>query len=73
MQKTLFHCFSDNCCGYCAFHQCAITVKQLRRKECLLKQCRHLTKNESHPYWHQRERTKQLRKDRKAHLVQLVS
>ena len=50
MQKTLFGTYSDNCCGYCELHQCALTVKQLRAKECLGKECWHLKKNEEHMY-----------------------
>jgi hypothetical protein len=42
-----------------------MTVKQMKAKECLRKQCWHLVKNESHQYWKQREKVKQKRKDRK--------
>ena len=68
VQKTLFHCYSDNICAYCRLHDCALTFKQVRHKQCLLKQCYHLQKNEDHPVWRQRERTKELRKARKAAL-----
>ena len=65
MTKTLYNCYSDKCCGYCKHHNCGVTVKQLKHKECLKKQCHHLIKNENHDYWRQRERVKQLRKERK--------
>jgi hypothetical protein len=42
-----------------------MTVKQMKAKGCLQKQCWHLIKNDQHPYWRQREATKQKRKDRK--------
>ena len=65
MQETLFHCYSDNICAYCRLHDCGVTVKQMKKKQCLQKQCRHLLKNENHQIWRQRERTKALRKARK--------
>lgn len=65
MAKTLFNSYSENCCAFCKLHNCAITVKQLKHKECLLKQCWHLEKNEEHQYWRQREVMKQKRKARK--------
>jgi len=42
-----------------------MTVKQMKAKNCLQKQCWHLAKNEEHPYWRQRDNTKQKRKNRK--------
>ena len=69
MQETLYHCYSDNCCAFCRLHQCGVTVKQMRKKECLQKQCHHLQKKEEHPYWDQRARMKQRRKDRKLRLA----
>lgn len=68
MQKTLYACYSNNCCAYCKLHKCAMTVKQMKKKECLQKQCWHMQKNEEHPYWRQREVMKQKRKDRKERL-----
>ena len=64
MNKTLYHGCSDNCCAYCHFHQCSMTVKQMKKKECLQKQCRHLVKNPEHAYWKLRESMKQKRKAR---------
>ena len=65
MQRTLYSGQSDNCCAYCKLHKCGMTVKQMRRKECLKKQCYHLEKNEEHAIWKQRETMKQKRKQRK--------
>ena len=69
MQETLFHCYSDNICAYCQLHDCGVTVKQMKKKQCLQKQCRHLQKNENHQIWRQRERTKALRKAKKMALA----
>ena len=42
-----------HCIGYCKKHCGHITCKQLKRKECLRKQCRHLEKR-PHEFWEQR-------------------
>ena len=68
MEKTLYNNYSDNCCAYCKLHHCSMTVKQMRKKECLQKQCWHLEKNEAHDFWRQHARMKELRKERKAAL-----
>ena len=65
MKQCLFNTCSDNCCAYCKLHHCSMTVKQMKAKNCLQKQCWHLVKNEEHAYWRQRETTKQKRKNRK--------
>lgn len=65
MEKCLFNSESNNCCGYCKYHRANLTVRQMRTKECLQKQCRHLVKNENHSYWKQREVMKAKRKARK--------
>lgn len=63
--ECLFNSQSNNCCGYCKYHHCSMTVKQMRAKNCLQKECRHLVKNESHAYWKQREVVKQKKKAKK--------
>lgn len=73
MKVCLFHTHSDNVAAYCKHHDCYMTVKQMRCKECLQKQCRYLTKNENHQFWRQRELTKQKRKNRKERLNALVN
>lgn len=65
MKNCLFNTHSDNVAAYCRYHHCSMTVKQMRCKNCLAKQCHYLVKNEDHQYWKQREMTKQKRKDRK--------
>ena len=65
MKECLFGTSSNNVAAYCLYHHCGITVKQMRCKNCLQKECRHLVKNEDHQYWRQRELTKQKRKNRK--------
>lgn len=72
MEKTLYNGCSSNCCGYCNLHQCGITAKQMRSKECLKKQCWHLVKKEDHPYWKQREAMKQKRINRKQAINQYL-
>ena len=56
----------NRACGFCSYHHAYMTVKQLRCKNCLQKQCHYLVKNEEHKWWKQREEKKQLRKARKA-------
>lgn len=65
MEQCLFNTESNNCCAYCRYHSCSMTVKQMRAKECLQKECRHLVKNTSHQFWRQRDIVKQKRKNRK--------
>lgn len=65
MKECLFNTSSNNVAAYCRYHHCSITVKQMKCKECLNKQCRHLVKNEEHQYWRQREFVKQKRKNRR--------
>ena len=72
MKECLFHTFSDNCCAYCKLHGCSITVKQMKAKGCLQKQCWHLIKNDQHQYWKQREAIKQKRKNRKQAINEYV-
>lgn len=68
MKTCLFNTQSDNVAAWCSHHRCYMTVKQMRHKECLKKQCNYLKKNEEHQYWKQRELTKQKRKMRKEQL-----
>lgn len=73
MEECLFNSQSNNCCGYCKYHHANLTVKQMRAKNCLQKECRHLIKNENHSYWRQREVVKQKRKARKQMINELIS
>lgn len=73
MKQVLYNSYSNNCCAYCKLHQCSMTAKQMKAKECLKKQCWHLVKNENHQYWRQRESVKQKRKERKKELDQYIA
>ncbi len=67
MKKVLYNCESNNCCAFCKLHHCAMTVKQMKKKQCLKKHCHHLVRYEEHPIWQQRARDRELRnKHRKA-------
>lgn len=66
MKTCLYNTHSDNIAGYCKLHSCSLTVKQIKAKECLAKQCWHLQKNEDHDWWRQREVMKQKRKAKKS-------
>ena len=61
----MYKTYSDNVAGWCTYHHCNLTVKQIKCKNCLGKQCRYLRKNANHNWWRQREVVKQKRKDRK--------
>lgn len=65
IKTCLFNTQSSNIAGYCKLHHCYMTVKQIRCKDCLKKQCWHLDKNENHDWWRQREAVKQKRKEKK--------
>ena len=65
MKECLFGTCSSNVAAYCQLHHCFVTVKQMKCKNCLQKECWHLVKNENHQYWKQREMVKQKRKARK--------
>lgn len=73
MEVCLFNTYSDNIVAYCKYHHCGMTVKQMKRKNCLGKQCHHLIKNENHDHWRQREVMKQKRKDRKKAIDEYVN
>lgn len=65
MKTCLYNTQSNNVAAYCRHHNCSMTVKQIKCKNCLQKQCWYLVKNEEHDWWRQREVTKQNRKKRK--------
>lgn len=48
-------------CGWCRYHDCCVSVKQLKEKQCLSKHCHYLVKYD-HPWWDQREREKTKKK-----------
>ena len=61
-EKTIYGGRPDNPAAYCHLHRGSLSVRELRRKNCLGKQCRHFERNDSHPFWRERERIKQKRK-----------
>lgn len=71
--ECMFNTQSDNVAAYCNHHNCGMTVKQIKAKNCLGKQCWYLVRNEGHNWWKQREITKQQRKNRKAAIQNYVS
>ena len=48
------------------------TVKQIKGRECLAKNCWHLQKNENHEWWAQRKRTKDKRNTRKEKIKMMI-
>lgn len=56
---------SKNPVGWCCLHRFTLSVKQMKRKRCLVKDCRHFRKKKEHDYWKAKERAKQARKERK--------
>lgn len=73
METCLFNTQSNNVAAYCKHHHCYVTVKQMKTKNCLGKQCHYLVKNEQHDYWRHRAAMKQKRKDRKKAINDYVS
>ena len=71
--ECLYNTHSNNVVAYCKYHHSGMTVKQMRCKNCLGKQCKHIQKNEEHQYWHQREVQKQKRKKRKENINNYVN
>ena len=61
---TLYNTVARNPCAFCKLKNCSLTVKQVKEKQCLSKQCYHLVKYK-HPWWDQRERDKEKRKANK--------
>lgn len=53
--------------GFCCYkrHKGYLTVNILKRQECLRKQCPCLKKNLEHSYWEEREKIKELKKQKK--------
>lgn len=40
----------ENACAYCSLHNCYLSVKQIKKRNCVHKDCKHLQK-EDHPFW----------------------
>lgn len=69
--EVMYGTCSENCAGYCKLHQVGMTVKQIKNKDCLAKNCWHLEKKE-HEWWAQRERAKAKRKNRKEEFKKMI-
>lgn len=54
MTKTIYGGKPKNPVAYCAFHHGTLTVKEMKKRGCLGKECYHLQRNEQHEYWNQR-------------------
>lgn len=54
--------------GYCYHHHAALTVKTLKKHECLNKQCNALCKYNEHDFWRQHEQKKAWRRARKENM-----
>lgn len=50
---------------HCNAHKGNISVKTLKKHECLRKQCPYLEKYEDHDYWRQRQTLKDKKKEKK--------
>ena len=62
--RTLYGTVARSPCAYCMKHEVSLTVKQVKKKQCLSKECWHLKKYE-HEFWRQREILKAKKKARK--------
>ena len=51
--------------GYCHHHGAALTVKTMKRHECLKKQCNSLERQSTHDFWIQHEQKRAWRKSSK--------
>jgi hypothetical protein len=54
LEKTIYGGKPKNPVAYCELHNGSLTVKEMKKKGCLGKQCHHLRKNKQHEYWNQR-------------------
>lgn len=64
-------CLKSHCCGYCKRKGKYMTVKQMRKHECLAKQCPHFDMLE-HAYWKKREAKLAGKKERKNELARIT-
>lgn len=61
-EKSIYGGSPHNPAAFCRLHDGSLTVREIKHKGCLGKQCHYLIKNDEHEYWKQRE----LHKQRKA-------
>lgn len=55
----------ENVVAYCVYHKSTLSLRQMKAKKCLAKDCKCLKRTESHPYWAEREAIKLKRKEKK--------
>ena len=55
----------ENAVGYCHYHKCRLSKRQMQNRKCLEKGCQRLQRFEEHPYWAQRAKRKEQRQQRK--------
>ena len=55
--------------GYRHYHCAAMTVKTMKKHECLKKQCHSFERHPAHDFWRQHEQKKEWRKANKAQTV----
>lgn len=67
VRNTLYGGRSSNTCAFCALHGKALTPKQLKKHNCLGKECTALVRHE-HQFWVMREESKKKRQARKERL-----
>ena len=54
--KVKAHCrlgtpVASRACAYCRLHQCTMTVRQMKNRQCLVKKCQHFRPWKQHTYW----------------------
>lgn len=62
---TFYGGHTDAPVGYCYYHRKHLTVRQLKKRDCLARQCPSLKQCREHPYWEQREQKKTCRTQRR--------
>lgn len=53
------------CVAKCKLHHCFLTSTQLKNRQCILKGCRSLVKILDHPYWDNKAKLNELKKEHK--------
>lgn len=53
--------------AFCRLYKKGMSVRQMKKKGCLSKRCKHLSRN-AHPFWVQRAHKKQMAREHRADL-----
>lgn len=51
--------------GFCHLHKKTLSLRQMKKKECLAKECHWLERYKDHHYWIERAKRKELAKARR--------